>query len=81
VITAPITRAAEVIAPGMDTVGVASPGSDSHITTTRRYGKARIMLLITPMTTSQVCPPPMAAANTANLLVKPLVSGMPRRPA
>ena len=41
----PIVSAAEVNAPGMDTVGVDSPGSDSHIiTTTRRYGKARIML-------------------------------------
>ena len=75
-----VLLAAEVIAPGMDTVGVFSPGSDSHIrTTTRRYGKASTMLLITPITTSQVCPPPMAAANTANLLVKPLVNGMPAK--
>ena len=64
----------------MDTLGVVSPGSDSHIiTTTRRYGKARMMLVITPKMTSQVWPPPIAAPNTANLAMKPLVSGMPAK--
>ena len=52
----PIISAAEVSAPGMETLGVVSPGSDSHIiTTTRRYGKARTMLVTTPAMTSQVC--------------------------
>ena len=62
----------------MDTVGVDSPGSLSQsTTTTRRYGKAISMLVITPKMTSQVCPSSTAAPKTANLLVKPLVSGMP----
>src|SRR4051794_1442471 len=74
----PIVNAAEVSAPGMDTVGVFSPGSDSHIrTTTRRYGNARIALDTTPAITSQVWPAPIPAANTPNLAVKPLVSGIP----
>src|SRR5687768_3338747 len=49
VAAAPIVTAAAVRAPGSDTAGVVSPGSDSHIsTTTRRYGKASTMLVITP---------------------------------
>ena len=67
-------------APGIDTVGVDSPGSESHIiTTTRRYGNASTMLVTTPAITSQVCPPSSAGPKTANLLVKPLVSGMPAK--
>ena len=78
VASAPIVSAAEVSAPGIETVGVLSPGSDSHIsTTTRRYGKARIALVTTPAMTSQVCPALDAAANTPNLAVKPLVNGIP----
>ena len=79
----PTMSAAEVNAPGTATVGVFSPGSDSHIiTTTRRYGNARIMLVTTPAMTVAVChgaPTPKAAWNTANLLVNPLVSGMPAK--
>src|SRR4051794_37357623 len=76
----PIISANDVSAPGIDTVGVVSAGSDSHIsTTTRRYGKARIALEITPAITNQVWPTPMAAANTPNLAVKPLVNGIPAK--
>ena len=42
-----IVTAAAVSAPGRETVGVDSPGSDSHIsTTTRRYGNARMMATV-----------------------------------
>src|ERR1051326_310714 len=79
VTSTPTPSANDVRPPGMDTVGVDSPGSDCHISTIiRRYGKARIMLVTTPTTASHDDDePPNAAWNTANLDVKPDVSGIP----
>ena len=52
--------------------GVDSPGSESHIiTTTRRYGKARTMLVSTPAITSQACPASSAGREDGELAGEP----------